>query len=37
LLTSSCEETQMADLIFIAATVGFFAVAWLYALGCDRL
>jgi len=27
----------MADVIFIGVTVLFFAVAWAYALGCDRL
>jgi len=28
---------EMMDLIFIAATVAFFAIAWAYTLGCDRL
>ena len=27
----------MADLIFVAVTVVFFAVSWAYVLGCDRL
>jgi len=27
----------MADLAFIVVTVVFFAVAWAYAHGCDRL
>jgi len=27
----------MSDLIFIAISVGFFALAWAYTLGCDRL
>jgi len=27
----------MMDFIFIAATVAFFAIAWAYTLGCDRL
>ena len=27
----------MLDIIFIAAAVFFFAVAWAYVLGCDRL
>jgi len=27
----------MADLVFIAVTIAFFGIAWLYALGCDRL
>jgi hypothetical protein len=31
------ERDTMADLIFIGVTIVFFAVAWAYALGCDRL
>jgi hypothetical protein len=27
----------MADLVFIVVTLAFFAVAWAYTLGCDRL
>jgi len=27
----------MLDTIFILVTVGFFALAWAYALLCDRL
>jgi hypothetical protein len=27
----------MADFIFMAATIAFFALTWAYALGCDRL
>ena len=27
----------MLDIVFIPASVAFFAVAWAYALGCDRL
>jgi len=27
----------MLDIIFIATTVVFFAVAWAYVLGCDGL
>jgi hypothetical protein len=27
----------MGDLIFVAITVAFFAVAWAYLRGCDRL
>jgi K+-transporting ATPase ATPase C chain len=27
----------MTDLIFVAVTVAFFAVAWAYARGCERL
>jgi len=27
----------MLDVIFIATTVVFFAIAWAYVLGCDRL
>jgi hypothetical protein len=30
-------EEAMADLVFIGVTIVFFAVAWAYALGCDRL
>jgi hypothetical protein len=35
-LVSSVERI-MADLLFIGITIGFFAVAWAYALACDRL
>ena len=31
------QELLMTDIIYIATTVGFFAVAWLYARGCERL
>ena len=31
------EEDDMADLIFIAATVAFFAIGWLYVKACDRI
>jgi len=27
----------MADLVFVVVTVVFFAVSWVYVLGCDRL
>jgi len=27
----------MADLVFVASTVAFFAVALAYVVGCDRL
>jgi len=27
----------MTDIIFIAVTIAFFAVAWAYAQGCDHL
>jgi hypothetical protein len=27
----------MADIVFIVVTIVFFAVAWLFAVGCDRL
>jgi hypothetical protein len=27
----------MTDLIFVSITIGFFAVAWLYARACERL
>jgi hypothetical protein len=30
-------DDTMADLTFIGVTIVFFAVAWAYALGCDRL
>src|SRR5216117_1938658 len=37
-----CEDcllkgTQMSDLIFIAVTLVFFAIAWAYTRGCERL
>jgi hypothetical protein len=31
------KERKMMDLIFSGVTVVFFAVAWAYAIGCDRL
>jgi len=31
------EHLDMLDIVFILASVTFFAVAWAYALGCDRL
>lgn len=38
LLQRTAEEaTQMADLVFMAVTVAFFAIAWAYVRGCDRL
>ncbi len=27
----------MSDLIFMMVTIGFFAVAWAYTLGCEHL
>jgi hypothetical protein len=30
-------EERMADLAYILATLAFFAVAWAYALACDRV
>jgi hypothetical protein len=30
-------EGRMLDLVFTGTTVVFFAVAWAYVLGCDRL
>jgi hypothetical protein len=27
----------MSDFVFVAVTIVFFAVAWAYVLGCDRL
>lgn len=27
----------MSDLVFVGVTILFFAVAWAYTLGCDRL
>jgi len=27
----------MIDLVYVLATVGFFAVAWAYARACDRI
>jgi len=31
------EVCPMLDLIFPAITAGFFFLAWVYTLGCDRL
>jgi hypothetical protein len=30
-------EGSMADLVFVASTVAFFAIALAYVAGCDRL
>jgi hypothetical protein len=30
-------EQRLLDLIFVAATIGFFAVAFAYARACDRV
>jgi hypothetical protein len=30
-------EDAMPDLAFVLGTLGFFVLAWLYALACDRL
>jgi len=41
LLSSGClsgrEVHTMLDLVYVALTVGFFALAWVYARACDRL
>jgi hypothetical protein len=31
------EVHTMADLVYVAVTLAFFAVAWAYARACDRL
>jgi hypothetical protein len=33
----SMEETLVQDVIFMAATIFFFAIAILYVRGCERL
>jgi hypothetical protein len=35
--SSGAEEQPMQDIVFVLATVGFFAVALAYVRGCDRL
>jgi hypothetical protein len=30
-------EEAMADLAYVLGTLGFFALAWAYAVACDRL
>jgi hypothetical protein len=30
-------EARMLDLVFLAVTIGFFALAWVYARGCEQL
>jgi len=32
-----CSRGRMLDLIFVAVTVGFFALSIVYTRGCDRL
>ena len=31
------EERTMWDFVFVGVTIVFFAIAWAYTLGCDRL
>jgi hypothetical protein len=31
------KEATMADLAYVLATLGFFGLAWGYALACERL
>jgi hypothetical protein len=31
------EEVPMLDLLFVALTVGFFALSWAYVRACDRV
>jgi hypothetical protein len=35
--TSDAVHRSMKDIIFLAVTVGFFAVSWLYTKSLDRL
>jgi hypothetical protein len=37
LLYSPQGGTSMSDVILVSVTVGFFVLAWAYALACDRL
>jgi hypothetical protein len=30
-------EDRMSDVIFVGVTVGFFALAWAYVRGCERV
>jgi hypothetical protein len=34
---STSAEGRMIDLVYVLATVGFFALAWAYARACDRI
>jgi hypothetical protein len=37
-MTASDEESSaMADIAFVAITLAFFGLAYLYVLGCDRI
>jgi hypothetical protein len=31
------ERVNMSDVVFVAITIVFFAAAWAYTRGCDRL
>jgi hypothetical protein len=31
------EERTMWEFVFVGVTIVFFAIAWAYTLGCDRL
>jgi hypothetical protein len=30
-------SARMSDIVFVITIITFFAVAWAYALGCDKL
>jgi hypothetical protein len=31
------EDPPMADLVFVALTIAFFAASWLYVRACERM
>jgi hypothetical protein len=31
------EDPKMADVVFVAITLAFFAISWLYVRACDRV
>jgi hypothetical protein len=37
LAETASKETTMLDLLFVTVTVGFFALAWAYVRGCERV
>jgi len=37
LADGATQEATMLDLLFVAMTVGFFALAWAYVRGCDHV
>jgi hypothetical protein len=37
ILASEAGGSQMADVVFVALTLAFFGLSWLYVRACDRV